>query len=82
MSRAGALVALLLLPAAAEACATCISSPFGDRAYSWPYLFLIALPFTVAAVIGGVLFRVSGVSASALLRRLTRKGVPRQEETT
>ena len=51
---------MLLLPAVAEACATCIASPFGDRTYNWPYLGLILLPFAVAAVIGGVLARVSG----------------------
>ncbi len=48
---------LVLLPATAEACATCIGSPFGDRTYNWPYIGLILLPFMVAAVIGGVLAR-------------------------
>lgn len=75
---------MLLLPAVAEACATCIGSPFGDRTYNWPYLVLILLPFAVAAVIGGVLARASGVSVSSLRRRLTRALHPaaRQEETT
>jgi len=75
---------LTLLPAAAEACATCIGSPFGDRTYNWPYLALILLPFAMMAVIGGVFVRVSGVSVSALARRLARRVHPaaRQEETT
>ena len=79
-----ALVILILLPAVAEACATCISSPYGDRTYNWPYLALIVLPFAVAAVIGGVLAHVNGVSVSTLRRRLTRLVHPaaRQEETT
>ena len=72
MSRALAALTTVLLPVAAEACATCIASPFGDRTYNWPYLFLILLPFAVAAVIGAVLARVSGVSASTLRRRLAR----------
>ena len=84
MRPAIAVVALTLLPAAVEACATCIASPFGDRTYNWPYLSLILLPFVMAAVIGGVLVRVSGVSVSALVRRLVRLVHPaaRQEETT
>ena len=66
------------------ACATCIASPFGDRTYNWPYLFLILLPFVVAAVVGGVLAYASGVSMSTLRERLARRFHPaaRQEETT
>jgi hypothetical protein len=78
-------LALLLLPAAAEACATCIGSPYGDRTYNWPYVFLILLPFTVAAVVGGVLVRVSGVHPAARLRRSLARlfhRAARQEETT
>jgi hypothetical protein len=77
--------AMILVPAAADACATCISSPFGDQTYNWPYVFLILLPFALATVIGGVMVRVSGVSVFALLRRLTRPSPPSpliQEETT
>ena len=36
---------MLVVPAAAEACASCISSPFGDQSYNWPYLVLILVPF-------------------------------------
>jgi hypothetical protein len=84
VSRAFFLVALALWPAMAEACATCISSAYGDRTYNWPYLALILLPFAVAAVIGGVLARVNGVRLSTLRRRLTGLVHPaaRQEETT
>jgi hypothetical protein len=82
--RAVLVVALMLVPAAAEACATCIGSPFGDRTYNWPYLALILMPFVMATVIAGVLVRVSGVSVLALVRRLVRPAHPpvRQEETT
>lgn len=72
MSRALGALVMLVLPAAAEACATCISSPYGDRTYTWPYLLLIVLPFGVATVIGGVLARASGVSVTALVGRAVR----------
>src|SRR5262249_12606821 len=58
--RAGRLlaaVALALSPAEAAACASCMSSGFGDRSYNWPYFTLIAMPFLVAGVIGTVLYR-------------------------
>ena len=82
--RALAALALALLPAAAEACASCIASPFGDQTYNWPYLVLILVPFAAATVIGTVLIRVSGVSVSELCRRFVRLVHPaaRQEETT
>jgi hypothetical protein len=82
--RALAALVIALAPAVAEACATCIGSPFGDRTYNWPYLGLILLPFAVAVVIGGVLARASGVTVSTLRRRVSRRFHPaaRQEETT
>jgi hypothetical protein len=84
VSRAALTLALLLLPAAAEACASCISSPFGDRTYNWPYLVLILPPFALLAVIGGVMIRVTGARFSDLRPWLTRVLHPeaRQEETT
>ena len=84
MSRALAALVMALVPAMAEACATCIGSPFGDRTYNWPYLGLIVLPFAVAAVIGTVFVRASGESLSTLVRRFVRLIHPsaRQEETT
>jgi hypothetical protein len=46
----------IVLPArAAEACATCITSPFGDQTYNWAYLGLILAPFALGAVIAAVL---------------------------
>jgi len=46
---------LILTPRSAAACATCISSPFGDQSYNWPYLGLILLPFALMVAIAGVL---------------------------
>jgi hypothetical protein len=53
--RAAALAALVLTPTPALACATCISSPFGDQSYNWPYLGLILLPFGLIVAIVGIL---------------------------
>ena len=84
MIRAGAVLASVLAPAAAEACASCIASPFGDQSYTWPYLALIILPFLLATVIGTVLARAAGVTMRGLSRRITAWFHPsaRQEETT
>ena len=40
---------LVLVPAAALACASCVSSAFGDRTYNWAYLTLLLMPFLLAA---------------------------------
>ena len=48
-------LASILTPRSALACATCIASPFGDQAYTWPYLGLILLPFGLIAAIVGIL---------------------------
>jgi hypothetical protein len=48
-------LALLLWPRLAAACATCLSTPYGDRTYNWAFLGLILTPFAVAATIGAVL---------------------------
>jgi hypothetical protein len=45
----------LLTPGVALACATCISSPFGNQSYNWPYLGLILLPFGLIVMIAGIL---------------------------
>ena len=88
MRRAALALAMLVVPAAAEACASCISSPFGDQSYNWPYLVLILVPFVAAAVIGGVMMRVTGAHLSDLRPWLARILHPvdaedgRQEETT
>jgi hypothetical protein len=82
--RASLAVAMLLLPVVAEACPTCISSPFGDRTFGWAYLILFLVPFALAAVIGGVMIRVTGVGLSDLRHWLARLFHPaaREEETT
>jgi len=48
--------ALAALPGEALACATCAASAFGDRTFNWAFLGLMAAPFLVAGVIGGVIF--------------------------
>jgi MFS family permease len=78
-------LALLLAPAAAEACASCISSAYGDRTYSWPYVFLILVPFAVGVVVGAVLIHVGGGFRKLRVREhLTQSFHPAatQEETT
>jgi MFS family permease len=78
-------VALLLAPAAAEACASCISSAYGDRTYSWPYVFLILVPFAVGVAVGAVLIHVGGGFRALRVReRLAQFFHPaaRQEETS
>jgi hypothetical protein len=47
-------LALIMTPRSAQACATCIISPFGDQTYTWPYLGLILLPFGLIAALAGV----------------------------
>ena len=51
---ARAALALILTPRSASACATCISSPFGDQSYTWPYLGLILLPFGLIVALVGI----------------------------
>jgi hypothetical protein len=46
---------LLLAPRAAWACATCVSSAYGDRTFNWAFLGLLLMPFVVATGIAGVL---------------------------
>jgi len=46
---------MILAPRAVLACASCISTPFGDQSYTWPYLGLILLPFGLIAAIAGIL---------------------------
>jgi len=75
---------MVLLPKLAEACSYCISSPFGDRTYNWPYLVLILVPFALGTVIVTVFMRVTGTTVTVLWRSLARHFHPaaRQEETT
>ena len=53
-------LAVALAPGVATACATCLSSGFGDRTYNWPYFGLLAMPFLIAGAIGTVLYRHRG----------------------
>jgi hypothetical protein len=82
MRRVALALAMLVVPVAAEACASCISSPFGDQSYNWPYLVLILVPFAAAAVIGGVMMRVTGARFSDLRPWLTRVLHPGPQEET
>ena len=66
--RAAALAALLLTPTPVLACATCISTPFGDQSSTWPYLGLILLPFGLIVAIAGILGYLS------VKERLGRRG--------
>lgn len=55
MTIAALLAVLLAWPGLAEACASCISSAYGDRTFNVAYLVLVLTPLLVAAVVGGVL---------------------------
>jgi hypothetical protein len=44
-----------LLPGLAEACPSCLSSPYGDRSYTWAQAGLLLMPFLVAMVVGAIL---------------------------
>jgi hypothetical protein len=59
------------LPQTAAACATCISSGFGDRAYTWPYIGLILMPFLVAVAIVGTLAWYAGWRPSEIAARIS-----------
>ncbi|HXU91783.1 MAG TPA: hypothetical protein VFQ62_23255 [Methylomirabilota bacterium] len=61
---------MALLPRTAAACATCISSGFGDRAYTWPYIGLIVMPFVIAVGIVGTLAWYAGWRPREILVRI------------
>jgi hypothetical protein len=44
-----------LTPEVASACATCVSSAYGDRTFNWAYGGLLLAPFVVAAIVGVML---------------------------
>ena len=46
---------VLAAPRVALACATCVSSAYGDRTFNWAFLGLILMPFVVGAGVAGVL---------------------------
>jgi hypothetical protein len=55
-----------LAPGMAAACATCISSAYGDRGFNWAYLLLLIMPFVVLCVVGGILAWSAGYRPSQL----------------
>jgi hypothetical protein len=63
-------LAVILTPRSAAACATCISSAFGDQSYTWPYLGLILLPFALIVAIVGILGYCAGYGPRTVVRRL------------
>jgi hypothetical protein len=76
VTRLGLALIVLAAPRAAEACATCVASGYGDRSFSWPYFGLMLVPFLVGVVIAAVLAWYAGWrrrdlvdSLSAWLRR-------------
>ena len=77
-------LAMLAMPALAEACASCIGSPFGDRTYNWPYLVLILVPFAVGTAIAATMMRVTGTTFADLRTWLAQvfHSDAGQEETT
>lgn len=78
MRRAALLaVPLVLLPELAQACAGCLSSPFGDRTFNWAHLLLLGMPFAVTAAVGGILAWTAGVRPRHLLEAATGRRRPR-----
>jgi hypothetical protein len=77
-----------LAPQIAAACATCVSSAYGDRTFNWAYGGLLIAPFLVAVVVGGVLSWNAGYRLR--WRRCTPSpppsaspgSIPAHEETT
>jgi len=68
-----AALAVLLTPGLARACASCISTPFGDQTYAWPYLGLILLPFGLMAAVAGVLAYYAGYGPRSLTQWLAAR---------
>jgi len=66
-------LALSLTPSSARACAACISTPFGDQTYTWPYLGLILLPFGLIAAIAGILGYHAGYRPRTIVRRFVAR---------
>jgi hypothetical protein len=64
----------LVLPGLAEACASCISSAYGDRTFNWAFAILLSMPFIVGTAIGGVFL--------LLFRRRRARPTQPIEETT
>ena len=52
-----AALALAASPTIVEACAVCLDSAYGDRSFKVAFVFLMLMPFAVAAAMAGVLAR-------------------------
>jgi hypothetical protein len=68
-----AALAVLFTPGLARACASCISTPFGDQTYTWPYLGLILLPFGLMVAVAGVLAYYAGYGPRSLTEWLAAR---------
>jgi hypothetical protein len=64
---------LVLIPRTALACATCITSPFGDRTYTWPYYSLLLLPFGLVVAVAGILAYHAGYRPRSFTRWLAAR---------
>ena len=67
MRRLLPVLALVLMPDLAAACAACIDSAYGNRGFSWPFVGLMLAPFAVVAALAGIF-----VYGGARLRRRPR----------
>lgn len=65
-----------LAPRMAAACASCVSSAYGDRGFNWGYGGLLMAPFLVMVVVGAVL------SWNAGYRLRWRRSTPRRLPST
>jgi hypothetical protein len=63
-----AAAAVVLVPALALACPTCVSSAFGDRTFNWPYFALIVMPFAITGTVGVILAYRAGYRVPPLRR--------------
>lgn len=61
--------AILLLPSRALACAVCVDGTKLDLGFVWSAVFLLAVPFVMAGVIGGWFY-----SATRRGRRYDKEG--------
>ena len=61
------------------ACATCVSSAFGDQTYNWPYFGLIVMPFVVTGVVGAVLYHYRSAFRSTEVQSEPPDGSPAVE---
>ena len=58
------------------ACASCMSSAYGDRTFNWAYTALMVVPFVIGAVLAAVLAWNAGY------RLRWRRTTSMNEETT